>query len=64
MLTKTFTRERDTKRTVRFQEEGPEDEQAIGVLYVKKTALQAMGNPEALGVVIGGVGEFEAGDGE
>jgi hypothetical protein len=45
---------------VRFQEDGPEHEQAIGTLYVRKDALAQLGHPEALGVVIGGVEEFEA----
>ena len=59
MITRTFSRERETKRTVRFQEDGPEAEHVVGALYVRKDALAQLGNPEALGVVLGAVAEFD-----
>lgn len=45
-----FTKERETKNTVRFSEDGKQ--QAIGTLYVQKSALAKIGDPEALSVTI------------
>lgn len=36
-----FTFDRETKRTLRFNEDGPEDRHRIGVIYVKKSAFSA-----------------------
>ena len=46
-ITKTviFKREKDTKNTVKFQEQG--DLPLIGPLYVQRHALQALGNINA-----------------
>ena len=38
-----FTKERETKNTVRFAEVGDEANHKIGTLYVKKTALNKVG---------------------
>lgn len=46
----SFVRERETKNTVRFQEQG--DLAAVGVLYVQKDAVRALGNPDKLQVSI------------
>jgi hypothetical protein len=59
MLTLTFARERETKNTIRYAEQGADAEQAVGTLYVKKSALAKVGNPETIGVVIGDVKEFD-----
>jgi hypothetical protein len=48
----SFTRERDTKNTVRFQEDGDADQHKIGALYVKKSAMAELGDPQALVVTI------------
>jgi hypothetical protein len=48
-----FTKERATKNTVRFNEDTPPDQDvAVGALYVKKAAYAALGNPTALTVTI------------
>jgi len=60
MLTKSFMREKETRRTVRFMEDGPEHEHVVGGLYVRKEALIGLGNPDQLAVVIGTPAEFEA----
>lgn len=51
-LALSFRRERETKNTVRFSEDGDEAEQAIGTLYLKKEALEQLGNPEELTVTV------------
>ncbi len=51
-LSLTFKRERETKNTVRFQEEQPEGATpSIGALYLQKPATQDLGDPEQLTVV-------------
>ncbi len=45
----TFLYERETKRTYRFQEEGP-DQPVIGTLYVQKSAFEL--KPERLKVTL------------
>lgn len=63
MLTVAFTRERDTKRTVRYTEVATDDaEPVIGTLYVQKSGLAKLGFPSRLAVVIGTPDEFEAAD--
>lgn len=47
-----FTKERDTAKTVRFEEEGDPEKHSIGKLYVKKTALKKLGDPEDLTVTL------------
>jgi hypothetical protein len=58
MITRTFSRERDTKNTVMFREEGTET--AVGQLYLQKAVLQQLGNPETIAVVIGRPDEFSS----
>lgn len=49
----SFTREKDTKNTVRFAEVVPDDDSPIvGTLYVQKHALKALGSPDSLSVSI------------
>lgn len=56
-ITLTFMQERSTKRAVLFNEQ-LEDRQwsdqdiAVGSLYVKKQALELIGNPEKIKVTI------------
>jgi hypothetical protein len=48
-----FAKERETKNTVRFEEEPREgSEPAIGTLYVQKQALLELGSPTRLNVTI------------
>jgi hypothetical protein len=51
MIELTFRRERETKNTVRYQEDegGPG---AVETIYVRKTALAGLGNPEKLRLTI------------
>jgi len=52
-LSVTFNRERETKNTVRFQEEQPEGATpSIGALYLQKLAAQDLGDPEHLTVTV------------
>lgn len=53
-ITLKFTMDRETKNTVRFEEDGEADEQVMGKVYVKKTALAEMDppNPKNLTVKI------------
>lgn len=51
-LTAKFVTERETKNTVRFREDGPEDQHKIGTLYVQKSELQKLGNPNKLLVTV------------
>lgn len=50
-----FLLERETKGTRRFQEvHADTEEPMIGTLYVRKSALARIGNPEKLAVTIEG----------
>jgi len=51
-----FTKVKETKNTYRFEERDlPEGtEAAIGVLYVQKSALTKLGNPDKLIVTVEG----------
>ena len=49
----TMDREKETLRTWRFNEEvAPGDQPLIGKIYVKKTTLRGMGDPETLELTI------------
>lgn len=43
-LTATFTVEKDTKNTVRFQEVETDQPPIMGVAYIQKWALRKLGN--------------------
>jgi len=48
-----FVKERETKNTIRFQEDHPETEPAkVGTVYVQKHALAQLGHPEEIEVKI------------
>lgn len=50
-----FTKEKETKNTVRYFEsvDGAKvDTPAIGILYLQKTAVEALGQPEVLSITI------------
>lgn len=52
-ITIYFDRERDTLRTVRFQERVmPEGYIRVGVLYVSKQAVAELGTPETLRITV------------
>ena len=57
MIEIKFKRERETKNAVRFQEVVADDRErgVVGTLYVLKSDLQTIGNPEELSVTISGV---------
>ena len=48
-----FSKEKETKNTVKFTEEG--DSPIIGSLYVQKSAIAGLGNPDKVEVTVGGV---------
>ncbi len=52
LFTVSFVKDKDTKSTVRFQEETGEDAPKIGTLYVQKHALNQLGNPTAVSVTV------------
>lgn len=41
--TATFTKERETKGTFVFAEEGDDDKHVVGKLYIKKPAMERLG---------------------
>jgi hypothetical protein len=52
-ITVRFVKERETKNTVRFAEQHDDTEDpVVGTLYVKKSAVARLGNPESLTVEI------------
>ena len=51
-LTLTFEVERETKNKIRFQEV-TDNAPRIGTLYVDKTAVAELGNPDVLKVTVG-----------
>jgi hypothetical protein len=57
MIEIKFERERETKNAVRFAEVVADGRErgVVGTLYVLKSDLQTIGNPESLSVTISGV---------
>ena len=47
-----FTRERETKNTIRYQELARDGEPVIGSLYVRKAELARLGDPDELTVIV------------
>ena len=52
MLELTFERERETKNTVRYEEQVMDAPPVVGTLYLQKYALNRLGNPDCLRVTI------------
>jgi hypothetical protein len=52
MLELSFERERETKNTVRYEEQVTDQPPVVGTLYLQKYALNRLGNPELLRVTI------------
>ena len=46
----SFTKERETKNTVRFSEDS--ENPVVGTLYIQKSAANDLGNPDNLTVTI------------
>ena len=44
--------EKETKRTRRYQEIGSQADQCVGYIYIQKTCLERIGNPDAIELVI------------
>jgi hypothetical protein len=55
----TFQRERETKNTVRYEEQVGDEPPIVGTLYVQKYAVNRIGNPERLRVTIEAPAEGE-----
>jgi hypothetical protein len=52
MLEISFQRERETKNTVRFEEQVTDAPPVVGTLYLQNYALNRLGNPDSLRVTI------------
>ena len=52
MLELGFQRERETKNTVRYEEQVTDAPPVVGTLYLQKYALNRLGNPDRLRVTI------------
>lgn len=56
MIEIKFEREKETKNAVRFAEKlGERERGVVGTLYVLKSDLDKLGNPEEISVTISGV---------
>jgi hypothetical protein len=51
-ITMTFTKEKETKGTVRYMEDGDKEQHSVGALYVQKSAYALMNSPEAITVTV------------
>jgi len=49
-MERTFTRKRETKGTVVFEEKANDDELMVGDIYIRKTALQRLAEAADLDV--------------
>jgi len=56
MLELSFERERETKNTVRYEEQVMDEPPVVGNLYLQKYALNRLGNPDRLRVTIDAAG--------
>jgi hypothetical protein len=52
MLDLSFQRERETKNTVRYEEQVTDAPPIVGTLYLQKYALNRLGNPDCVRVTI------------
>jgi hypothetical protein len=52
MLELSFERERETKNTVRFEEQVTDAPPVVGTLYLQKYGLNRLGNPDCLRVTV------------
>ena len=52
MLELSFQRERETKNTVRYEEQVTDAPPVVGTLYLQKYVLNRLGNPDRLRVTI------------
>jgi hypothetical protein len=52
MLDLSFQRERETKNTVRYEEQVTDAPPIVGTLYLQKYALNRLGNPDCVRVSI------------
>ncbi len=52
MLELSFQRERETKNTVRFEEQVTDAPPVVGTLYLQKYAVNRLGNPDSLRVTV------------
>jgi len=52
MLELSFERERETKNTVRYEEQVTDEPPVVGTLYLQKYALNRLGNPDRLRVTV------------
>ncbi len=52
MLQLSFERERETKNTIRYEEQVTDAPPVVGTLYLQKYALNRLGNPDCLRVTI------------
>src|ERR1035437_3832052 len=50
-----LTREKETPGTIRFQEQDPDEDPKVGMLYVKKAASKRLGHPQRIPVPIQGI---------
>jgi hypothetical protein len=57
MLELSFRRERETKNTVRYEEQVTDAPPVVGTLYLQKYALNRLGNPDCLHVTIDAAAE-------
>ena len=57
MLDLSFQRERETKNTVRYEEQVTDAPPVVGTLYLQKYALNQLGNPDCLRVTIDAAAE-------
>ncbi len=60
MLELSFQRERETKNTVRFEEQVTDAPPVVGTLYLQKYALNRLGNPDRVRVTIAAAAESAA----
>lgn len=51
-----FTKEKETKNAVRFKEVTDRERGVVGTIYVLKTDLESLGNPDEIIVTITPVG--------
>jgi len=47
-----FTKDKETKNTIRFSENAPSEDQKVRTIYLTKSLVEQFGNPERIKVTI------------
>jgi hypothetical protein len=51
-VTVELVREKETKNTIRFAEDGEEDSRRVGMIYLPKSTVAGLGDPDRIALTV------------